>query len=361
MATRREFLAGAAGLCLAGGRVLARGTAPRLASAVQIGGESKGAIWSSEAFAPFDVPARGHGLARLGGDSFALMGRRPGLLSSIVDAGSDAKPLRTFEPAKNKRFAGHAAVSEDGSLFVTSEFDPDTFEACVVSRDPVTAAERACWALNGIEPHDLVFARGGTRLVVALGGLVHDGGAAGPAYNPDGVRSEVVEVDPRSGSVVARHRLPPKMQSLSLRHLSVSPDGARVAVAAQDQDLSERRPLIGLLSPGGDIGLLPMPDPQESDLQGYVGSVAFDRSGMFIAAASPRASLIGLWSVSPPAWIGSLAIADVCGLAAGAEDGSFWASSGHGGIYRIAASARGPRLSARWSVPAGFDNHLLLI
>jgi len=36
--------------------------------------------------------------------------------------------------------------------------------------------------------------------------------------------------------------------SLSLRHLTVSPDGETIAVAAQDQDLSETRPLVGLLS-----------------------------------------------------------------------------------------------------------------
>lgn len=361
MATRREFLAGAAGLCLAARAGRASAPAPRLASAVHARSSDEGAIWQDGRLASFAIPARGHGLAHGRDGHVVLMGRRPGLFSSIVDPDNPAVGARVFRPSANCRFSGHAAITVDRTALVSGEFDSGSYAAFAVARDPVTGAERARWKLDGIEPHDLAFACGDTRLIVALGGLVNDGGVAGPAYNPDGVRSEVVEVDPSSGAVVARHRLPPAYESLSLRHLSAAPRGDCIAVAAQDQDLSERRPLVGLLAPGAGIELLPMPDPRDFDLRGYVGSLAFDASGAFVAAASPRGSLVGLWSAPRRAWLGAIALADVCGIAAGSEPATFWASTGHGGIFELAAGPRGLDVVRQWRADAGFDNHLLLI
>src|SRR6185312_9341084 len=130
-----------------------------------------------------------------------------------------------------------------------------------------------------------------------------------------------------------------------------------IAVAAQDQDLSQTRPLLGLLS--GDLAMLPMPSVREADFRGYVGSVAFDASGEFIAAASPRGSVLGLWSARRHAWLGALPIADACGVAAAAEDGMFWVSSGHGGLYKVSAAPL--RIAAEWHTAAGFDNHLITV
>jgi hypothetical protein len=101
------------------------------------------------------------------------------------------------------------------------------------------------------------------------------------------------------------------------------------------------------------------PDPRDCDFRGYIGSVALDRSGAYVAAASPRGGVLGLWKAASGAWLGGLAILDVCGVAAG-EDG-FWASSGLGTIAKIAADGTGPRIAAQWHVDAGLDNHLLAV
>jgi hypothetical protein len=361
MATRREFLAGAAGWAISAAVGDASTVSPLLVSAAHIGTADSGAVWQDGRLAPFAIRARGHGLASTASGRVILMGRRPGLFSSIVDPNDLAAPARFFAPARGCRFSGHAAISNDGKSLVTGEFDAETYEAAIVTRNPTTGEERSRWNVGGIEPHDLTYACGGECLIVALGGLVNDGGVAAPAFNPEGVRSEVLEIDPRSGAVIVRHRMPASLASVSLRHLAVRPGGQAVAVAGQDQDLSERRPLVGLLTPGCKIELLPMPDPRQFDLRGYVGSIAFDRSGEFIAAASPRGSLVGLWSASRRAWLGGLAIADVCGIAAGRSDATFWATSGHGGIYKIAADAHGAHSARQWRADAGFDNHLLVI
>jgi len=315
-------------------------------------------LWSANGFASFNLPARGHAPVRQAGGRVLLMGRRPGLFASMIDP-SDPTAISSFSSAGNSRFAGHAAVAPDGSALVTSELDADTFDSALVLRDPANGAGRTRWQPGGIEPHELVFARGGARLIVAVGGLIKDGGVAGPAFNPGGIHSAVLELDPLSGKTLARHTLTSSLSSLSLRHLAVAQDGETVAVAAQDQDITGTRPLVGLLRLGKGIELLSWPDPRECDFRSYVGSVAI--SGDYLAAASPRGGVLGLWSVSGGHWLGALAIADVCGVTASSERGGFWASSGHGGIVKIAADARGPRVQAQWHVDAGFDNHLLLI
>lgn len=344
MATRRVFLATAAAFCAL--PAAAAESAPRLMSAVH-GGRDGGALWRPGQLESFALPARGHALARLPDGKVLLMGRRPGGFAAIIDP-EEPRVARVFEPSKGCRFSGHAAVG--GGRLVTGEFD-GSIEAVLVVRDAATGVELARWRPGGIEPHELVFAR--DRLVVALGGLLEDGGVFGPAADPATVRSAVLEIDPSSGAVLARHALAEK--SLSLRHLAC--EGETIAVAAQDQDLSATRALIGLLEPGKGIAMLPLPDPKEFDFRGYMGSVAIN--GGFVAAASPRGGLLGFWSIAGKRWHGALAVADVCGLAAGTEPGTFWASSGLGEILMIDAAE--PCVTARWRTGAGFDNHLLLV
>jgi len=332
----------------------------RLLSAGRTGTDDGGVLWRESGAIPFKLPSRGHGVTRLNGGKSLIVGRRPGVSSAIVDAADVTSQPQILKPVQNCRFAGHAAMSPDGALLVTGEFDADTVQAMLVARDPESGAERTRWSLNEIEPHELVFTKDGSRVVAALGGLIKDGGVAGPAFNPGGVRSAVLELDARSGKVMARHELGAELSSLSLRHLSVSPDGHTIAIAAQDQDLSETRPLVGVLRIGKGISLFPMPDIREVDFGGYIGSVAFDRSGSYIAAASPRGNVVGIWTVKGK-WCGALPIADGCGIAADLEPNTFWVSSGHGGVYKITADESGPKSIAQWHVASGFDHHMILI
>lgn len=342
MATRRAFLAAAAAFCA----LPARGSesAPRLMSAVH-GPQDGGALWRPDALESFVLPGRGHAMAHLPDGKVLLMGRRPGGFAAMVE-GSRVASL--FAPSEGCRFSGHAAAC--GAELVTAEFD-ERIEAVLVVRDAANGAELARWRPGGIEPHELLFAGG--RLVVALGGLVKDGGISGPAVDPATVRSEVLELDSESGAVRARHRL--KEASLSLRHLAASDEV--IAVAAQDQDLSIVRPLVGLLRPGKEIEMLPTPDPKDFDFRGYMGSVAIN--GDFVASASPRGGLAGFWSISKMSFHGALAIADVCGLCADKTSGMFWASSGLGEVLKIDAAALS--IAQRWQTKAGFDNHLLMV
>lgn len=355
MATRREFLIGALGACAAPA-AFASAPAPKLLSAGKLGSGDVGVVWSADSLVTFALPARGHAPARLPDGRLLVMGRRPGLYATMADA-RDPAAATSFGPASGYRFAGHAAVSPDGASLVTGELGEAGYDAQLVVRDPRTGAERARWTPGGIEPHELVFADGGARLIAAIGGLPQDGGVKGPAFNPGGIDSAVVEVDPRSGKVLARRKS--GAASLSWRHLALAPDGKTVAVAAQDQDIAVTRPLVGVMRLGREIEAVSWPDPKLCDFRSYIGSVAIDRSGSFIAAASPRGSVLGVWSLGDGRFVGFVPIADVCGLAPTAEPGGFWASTGLGKVLKIAAS--GPRIDAQWHAATGFDHHLVEI
>jgi hypothetical protein len=285
-----------------------------------------------------------------------LVGRRPGTFAGVVDLETPEAPARLFSPIAGHRFAGHAAVKSE-ELF-TTEIDAETGAGAVVLRDARSFAPRACFEV-GIEPHDVLFARGGEVLVVAVGGIARAADVKGPAINAGRIESAIVELDPRSGAVLKRHVLPEDMSSLSLRHMALAPDGETVAFGMQDQDRSRARPVMGMLRVGHGIDLLPLPTEDEGALRSYIGSVAIDASGRYVVATSPKGGLAGLWSLTDGRWLGGFELTDVCGLAADAVPGCFWATSGHGDIVQLMASDDSLSAQSHWRAPAAFDNHLL--
>jgi hypothetical protein len=338
----------------------AKGNPPAvtLISAARIGEVDGGAVVDKEGLAAFPLPGRAHAVAQLRRGEILLIGRRPGAFAAIVDPQAPHAGLRIFTPAAGHRFAGHAALSPDGRTLATSEIDAETGAGAIVLRDSASGAPHAQFAA-GIEPHDLLFARGGSRLVAAIGGIAKAAEIKGPAINAGKIKSAILELDPRSGAVLKRHELVADLKSLSLRHMALAPDDETVMFGMQDQDRSRLRPLIGRLRVGGGIDLLPLPAFDEGALRSYIGSVAIDASGGYVAATSPKGGIAGLWSLADGRWIDGFALADVCGLAAGSEPGSFWVTSGFGDVVKLNAGETGITLDAQWQAPAAFDNHLL--
>ncbi len=358
MATRRQVLLGASAAALATAVPARAAATPALISAARIAGNDSGALWRESGLETFALPGRGHALAHLPrSGKIILCARRPGTFAALLDPADIKAPPVVLAPASGNRFAGHAAVSPDGERLVTSEFAAGTFDGALAVRDSMTGAVETSWNPRGIEPHEILFLADGSRLIAALGGLIKDGGVAGPAFNPGGIDSALVEIDPATGAVALRHALPDAFRSLSLRHIALAGDS--VVVGMQDQDLSETRPLLAILEPGDRLDLLPWPTQAQCDFRGYVGSVS--ASPAYALAASPRGGVLGAWSVTQRRWLGGLHISDVCGLARGTSENEFWASSGLGDILQIGVDETGPRILARWRADAGFDNHLLRV
>jgi hypothetical protein len=326
-------------------------------TAARIDGVDCGALLCDEGLCSFALPGRAHApvLLRDAGTAI-LVGRRPGAFSAVVDLEAPDAPVRFFHPIARHRFAGHAAVLGE-SLF-TTEIDEESGEGAAVLRHARSFAPLARFEV-GIEPHDVLFAYGGEVLVVAVGGIARAADVKGPAINAGRIESAILELDPRTGAVLKRHVLPEDMRSLSLRHMALAQDGETVAFGMQDQDRSRARPVMGLLRLGRGIDLLPLPEEDEGTLRSYIGSVAIDASGSFIAATSPKGGLVGLWSLANGRWIGGVRLDDVCGLAVDSEPLCFWATSGHGDVVQLKAGDDGFTPGVRWHADAAFDNHLL--
>lgn len=363
---RRGVVAGAAAALL-GGTVSVKRAAwakpPRAAtliSAARIGETDGGALVDSEGLSGFALPGRAHALTQLATGDVALIARRPGSFGAIVNPHALDADARLFAPTAGHRFAGHAALSPDGRRLVTSEIEAEAGTGAVVIRDSRSGAPRAAFSV-GIEPHDLLFACGGSRLVVAIGGIARAADVKGPAINAGNIESAIVELDPRSGAVLNRHALPGSLKSLSLRHMALAPSGETIIFGMQDQDRSELRPLMGVLRLGEGIELLPLPEDDAGRLRSYVGSVGIDASGRYAAATSPKGGVIGLWSLSDGTWLGGFVLADVCGLTPDAEAACFWATSGLGDVVKLRASNTGLTAETHWQADAAFDNHLLRI
>ena len=372
---RRVFIAGAAGtgLSLAAGitPVLGKGHAhtrstsranlphARFITAARVEGADCGAIWSSDGLGEFTLPARAHGAIQAhDADKFLLVGRRPGSFAALFDSTAPDN-TKLIAPLAAHRFAGHAAANE--KLFLTGELDAQSAAGTIVLRDLNTGAALGRWDAGGIEPHELLFADDGARLIVALGGIAQDAGVKGPAMNAGRIESAIAELDAKTGRILRRHVLAEEFSSLSMRHMACAPDGKTIAFGIQDQDFSELRPLVGLLRVGRGLEFLELPTDNPGAMRFYIGSVAIDSSGRYVAATSPKGGTIALWSLSSGAYIGRLSLADVCGLAADAESGLFWVSSGLGEIACLRASTAGLAFEARWQCDAQFDNHLTII
>jgi hypothetical protein len=360
---KRRTLLGAAGAAMLGSALVQRAAAAlparacaHLVSAARIGGVDRAAILDGDSLSDFALPGRAHAALFLPRSrEVLLVARRPGRFAAFVDPTRAPDAMRFIAPVPRHRFAGHAALRDDGAI-VTAELHEDNAAAIAVLRDGTSGAVRAVWPLGGIEPHDLVFA--GDRLIVALGGIERAAAVKGPALNAGHIESAIVELDARDGRVLQRHGLPEALGSLSMRHLALAPDGQSVAFGIQDQDRSQLRPLAGVLETAKGLQLFGLPTDDPGALRFYVGSVAIDATGMFLATTSPKGGFVALWSLATGAYAGGVALTDVCGLAAD-ESSGFWASSGMGDVVHIAVGAEGPAIDALWQAEVRFDNHLL--
>jgi hypothetical protein len=344
---RRGFFAGAAVTVLGGGMALrSKRRVDRmqfrtsLISAARIDDSDGGALIGAGHVEAFPLPGRAHALTRLPSGNVVIVARRPGDYAAIVDPALPDKMRQVFHPVSGHRFAGHAAVHPDGTMLATSEIDAETGDGIVVIRDARTgtAPVKLC---GGYRTARSSVRSRRARLVVAVGGIARAADIKGPALNIGNIESAIVELDSRSGAVLKEHRLARDLRSLSLRHMALAPDGETILFGMQDQDRSQLRPLMGRLRIGGDVDLLPLPDEDAGTLRSYIGSVTIEASGRYVAATSPKGGMIGLWSTASGRWLGGFALADACGLAADAEAGCFWATSGLGDVVQLQAGEAG--------------------
>jgi len=289
------------------------------------------------------------------------VGRRPGLVAIVFDR-EKGGAVATFDPGAGRVFSGHGRFAADGGLFLTNEIERPQEGAGGMGRGVVAVREvkgsfaiTAEWPSGGDGPHDLM--QSGPALVIANGGVEPN---TPEARDAEITGSGVTLLDPTSGDVRGAGVLSRDLASLSLRHLSRDGRGGTV-VAAQDllKD-GEARPLLFRIAADGALSSFDAPEAEWRALRGYVGSVAHDPSGRFVACASPRGNRVAVWQADGR-YVGAVPLTDGCGLAPGREAGTFVAASGYGEVIMVAAGGEGVGIVARRTGGPRFDNHMVRI
>ena len=166
-------------------------------------------------------------------------------------------------------------------------------------------------------------------------------------------------VDRCDGTLLQKHRLDREWHQLSIRHLAVGKDDT-VAVAMQyEGPAGDLVPLVAVHRRGGQLRPLDGPPDMLRAMKHYCGDICFDSSGRVIAVSAPRGDLVTFWDIGARRYLSSTGVADGSGIAPGARQGAFLASSGRGGVVVIAArSGAASSLEVEFLEAGRWDNHL---
>ncbi|MGP9821146.1 DUF1513 domain-containing protein [Salinarimonas sp. NSM] len=365
---RRTFLAGlgaALGTALAGGR--ARAAEPVYVACAQAGdGSQRVCAFTIEGRLLFStaLPERGHDVAaRPGTRELVVFARRPGGWMAVVDRDTGAVS-RVVLAAQRRHFYGHGAFSADGRLLWATENRIETGDGVLGVYDCAAGYARIGEVpTGGIGPHDLALLPGeGTpRLVVANGGIRTHPRSGREILNAGSLEPSLAVLRPEDGAVEAVDDLGSDLADLSIRHLSVAPDGESVFGCQFAGDPLAVVPLVGARDASGRVRLFEMPEDDLASMDNYVGSVALDPSGAIVCATSPRGSVAAFFERASGRYLGRRRMSDVCGAAPGAVAGTFLVTSGNDGVA-IARVSEGDLADLGAALASTvWDNHALRI
>ena len=340
----------------------ARG-APLYLSSRADGGGYRASGFSADGGNVFDLPlpGRGHSFAVRPGERAAVhFARRPGRFALVLDLVRGVIAQRVDSP-DGRHFYGHGIFSRDGRLLYATENDFDGERGVIGVYDAARGYTRVGeLPSHGIGPHEIALLSGGETLVVANGGIVTHPDLPRVKLNLPTMAPSLCFVDRRSGALRRELALDPALQRLGIRHLAVRPDDT-IAVAMQyEGPAQDRVPLVALQRGHGRLRLLEGPRAVLRAMKNYCGGVCFDRNGRTIAVSAPRGNLVTFWDVGSGRYLSSAEVSDGCGVAPGAGQGEFLASSGRGGVVVIDARSGAARpLALDGLEGARWDNHLV--
>lgn len=357
--------------------VLATGLLPRCSSFGE--GDGPEVVWLSAetddagrhgllAYLPekrtsFTVPVgfRGHAVLPLAEPHRVLLvGRRPSTKSAIVDLRARAVET-TLEARPGCCFQGHAVLTEDGGVMLTTEADLETSAGFVVVRPGPSYAPEAAFSTHGLGPHELAWMPDRASVVVANGGLHQRPETGREILNLDAIDSSLVYLDATQGDLLEQARLPDS--KAGLRHLDVGADGT-VAVGLQlpaplRMDAGSA-PLVVSHRRGEALRALEAPDAIYERLRGYVGSVAVSDAAGTVLVTSPHGDLAVGFGLDDGKYRAAHALTDVCGVAAVEAGEAYAVSSSTGWVRTLDARTFAERESARTRLlGVRWDNHML--
>lgn len=308
------------------------------------------------------LPGRGHEpVVATSRGEVVVMARRPGRFLAIVGL-TDGTMRQTLSAPDGRHFYGHAVLGPGERLLYTTENDYDGGRGVIGVWDAAAGYARVGEIdAHGIGPHDLALDLDGRMLVIANGGLLTHPDSGRAKLNLATMEPSLAVVDPRTGEALRRLTLPRELHQLSIRHVAVGPDGTIAFGMQYEGPQGDVVPLAGTWSADGMVSLLTNDGAVPADTRNYVGDVAIDATGRFLAASFPRGNRIGVWDLSTRRPVGLVTARDACGLAIEPGTDHVWISDGDGRIGAL-DPARSLVPSTVTPIPGlAFDNHFARI
>ncbi|MCZ4351927.1 DUF1513 domain-containing protein [Roseovarius aestuarii] len=355
MANRRQVLAGllATGLAPTAGWSDAGGPAWLSAARGPSGDDMLCGIRADLSLAfQIALPTRGHAAAAHPSRAEAVaFARRPGTFAVVLNC-VNGQVLSRLDAPEGRHFYGHGVFSRDGRWLFTTENDYEAAAGRIGVWDAANDYARVDeWASGGVGPHDIRRLPGTDVLVVANGGIETHPAAGRAKLNLPMMRPNLSYID--QGSVIDSAELPRRMHLASIRHLALS--GDTVAFGLQWQGSDAAPALAGMHKMGSPMRLFSAPAAEQRQMQGYVGSIAFDKGGARVGITSPRGAALQVYDVASGALSQTFEAADICGLGATSE--GFVASTGTGIMGHM--SGQGMRAPVQSNLQ--WDNHLVAL
>lgn len=298
------------------------------------------------------LPTRGHaGAAHPTRPEAVAFARRPGTYGLVIDCRSGDLVAELRSP-DGRHFYGHGVFSQDGEWLFTPENDYENAAGIIgvwqASRGYRRVGE---FASGAIGPHEIAVLPGRPVLVVANGGIETHPDSGRAKLNIPSMRSNLSYLS-FDGEMLEQVNLGPAFQRNSIRHLAVRSDGM-VGFGMQAQgDGGDRLALAGLHRLGQKAEVLQADHQLWRGMDGYIGSVAFNRDGSQVGFTSPRGGVQVVFNVQT-GQLGQLRNqTDICGLAR--MGSGFLASTGAGEM--LTSDGRRVVFSG-----LAFDNHIVAL
>ncbi len=367
MIDRRLFLAlsgGSLGAVLLPGAAAAAGTAadgsPLYASCVRTDDDRYGVAVIDETGAIralHPLPDRGHDVAfepRRG--LCVAFARRPGTFAVVFAVEGRRAPV-VIAAAPGRHFYGHGVFTADGGLMLATEHDLDSGEGLVGLYDVRDGFRRVSeFPTGGKGPHELVWCADGRTLAIANGGLETDPAFGRRNLNSPDMRSGLVLLEADGGRILSTVGTGSGLEMLSIRHLAVDRRGAVWFGCQSEGDRTAAPPLVGRMHGDGRVEMIDLPAEVRHRPRNYIGSVALSGDGGTVAVSAPRGGLVLGFDASTGRFLGSVSLADGCGLAP--ADAGLLGTSGTGRVARVHADGDGLAGSPAGRSGLAFDNHL---
>lgn len=304
------------------------------------------------------LPDRGHEpVIAASRNEVVVMARRPGRFLAVVDL-ADGTVRRHLSAPDGRHFYGHAVFDGRERLLYTTENDYDGERGVIGVWDATDGYARLGEIdAHGIGPHDLALGPDGRTLLIANGGLLTHPDSGRAKLNLDAMEPSLAVVDIATGQAVRRLTLPPELHQLSIRHLAAAPDGTIGFGMQYEGPAGDAVPLAGTWALDGTVTLLSQGTATPADTRNYVGDLAIDATGRYLAASFPRGNRVGVWNLAERRLIGLVTAPDACGLANEPGTDRLWISDGAGEIGPLTPARSLKRTTITPIAGLAFDNH----